>query len=53
MKHVNISTNETKEVLGSPQSQVDFDSVSQNESRWNQWRNISPRLRLKKKVKFV
>jgi hypothetical protein len=31
MKHVRISTNETKEVIGSPKSQVDFDSVSKDE----------------------
>jgi len=31
MKHVSISTHETKEVIGNPKSQVDFDSVSKDE----------------------
>jgi hypothetical protein len=45
MKHVSNSTNETKEVIGSLKSQADFDSVSKNEGRWNQWRNVSPWLK--------
>jgi hypothetical protein len=31
MKHVSISTNETKKVIGNPKSQVDFDNVSKDE----------------------
>ncbi len=51
MKHVNSSTNETEKIVGNFKSQFFFIVFQRMKVVRNQWRNLSPHMRLKNKTK--
>ncbi len=52
MKHVSIFANEIGEIVGNPKHQIDFDYMFQRiKVVKNQWKNLSPQMKLKTKQK--
>ncbi len=47
MKHVSIFANEIEEIVGNLEPQIDFDLFQRMKVVKNQWKNLSPQMRLK------